>query len=427
MTTRHHPQTARSATLITSICVGALLTLNGCSSPAGADAHGQETPGLVPDIDPALCERAQGAWQPPEDAPVFVAVIDPTASGAQTALAPEISTQLLAAQEQALVMQVVRVEGPGTAPAVSDPVVLNPRPDNDSVEASEERTVTASCALKQLEAARATPATGDGSDIPAALAAGLAQDPTLMLVDSDGINTGGDLGVETTGWDLPGEVFAETAQALHGTVLNQEVPVVWTNLGRTEDPVPGWVRDHLQEQYTSLLPKADITFSTAQGATTTPVTGQDRPADELPPLPSVSVDPPAADAPGLGCVTIPSAVIFAPDSADLSDEAATVLAGVVQQLTTELDDRPGWSIVVGGHTADYGTPEYRQDLAQARAVVVAEALTGHGIDPAIITTRGYGSTVPADPAKTGPAADAANRRVTLMVGQADSLPDDPTC
>lgn len=413
---------------------GAVVVLAGCSGAASGDGdveaagggHGPAGGAVLAEVDPRVCARAQELWVAPDGAGVFVAVVDPTASRAASGLAPAVAVQVLAAQEKALVMQVVRVDGPGAAPQVSAPVVLNPRPGNESVAAREERTVAASCALRQLAAAAAAPATVEGSDVVAAVAAGLAQAPVMMLVDSDGVNIGGHLGVDVTAWDLPGQQFADRARQVHGAVLDAVVPIVWTSLGRTSPPVPGWVGDYLQDQYTSLLPQARITYETAAGASQPGPGRVEGPADELPALPIVVLEPPqAATAPT--CVTIPAAVLFAPSSASLSGQAQETLEQVAATVTDQLSGHPGWVVVVGGHTADYGTGDGRHALSVARASTVAEALTRAGTDPAAVSVRGYGATVPADPTRSGPAADAANRRVSVMLGDAAALPTTPTC
>jgi outer membrane protein OmpA-like peptidoglycan-associated protein len=76
-----------------------------------------------------------------------------------------------------------------------------------------------------------------------------------------------------------------------------------------------------------------------------------------------------------------------------------------------------YSIYVYGYTDDVGTPEYNLKLSARRAGAVRTALIQAGINPAVITTKGFGKS---DPRVKGdsPTARSANRR--LEIGIIDS-------
>ncbi|KXK01475.1 MAG: OmpA/MotB family outer membrane protein [Acidobacteria bacterium OLB17] len=55
---------------------------------------------------------------------------------------------------------------------------------------------------------------------------------------------------------------------------------------------------------------------------------------------------------------------------------------------------PGIILEVGGHTDDVGQPASNQTLSENRANAVRDALVKFGVNPAVLQTRGYGSTRP---------------------------------
>jgi outer membrane protein OmpA-like peptidoglycan-associated protein len=74
----------------------------------------------------------------------------------------------------------------------------------------------------------------------------------------------------------------------------------------------------------------------------------------------------------------------------------------------------GYRIDVFGHTDDIGTEEYNLRLSQRRAQAVRNYLVEAGIDPEIISTKGYGKSSPRARGTT-PEARAANRRVEIAI------------
>jgi outer membrane protein OmpA-like peptidoglycan-associated protein len=67
---------------------------------------------------------------------------------------------------------------------------------------------------------------------------------------------------------------------------------------------------------------------------------------------------------------------------------------------------------IGGHTDDVGDDALNLDLSKRRAAAVLNYFVKKGIDPARITSEGFGETVPVADNKT-PAGRALNRRVEL--------------
>jgi len=90
-----------------------------------------------------------------------------------------------------------------------------------------------------------------------------------------------------------------------------------------------------------------------------------------------------------------------PDAAVILDEAASIL-----------NDNPGRSVRVEGHTDSVGTDEYNQDLSERRANSVRDYLVGKGVDASRLTTAGSGESNPIASNDTSDGR-ALNRRVEL--------------
>jgi outer membrane protein OmpA-like peptidoglycan-associated protein len=104
------------------------------------------------------------------------------------------------------------------------------------------------------------------------------------------------------------------------------------------------------------------------------------------------------------------AINFEFDSAELEPEDRELLSRIVGVLLTTSDYR----IQVFGHTDDIGSDAYNQRLSERRAEAVARYLVEAGIDPDIITTKGFGKTRPLVDDTTQEARDR-NRRVELGI------------
>jgi outer membrane protein OmpA-like peptidoglycan-associated protein len=75
---------------------------------------------------------------------------------------------------------------------------------------------------------------------------------------------------------------------------------------------------------------------------------------------------------------------------------------------------PGLKIAVEGHTDSVGGDEYNMKLSDNRANSVRAYLTSQSLDPAAITAKGFGKTMPVADNRTA-AGRQANRRVELVV------------
>jgi OOP family OmpA-OmpF porin len=73
-----------------------------------------------------------------------------------------------------------------------------------------------------------------------------------------------------------------------------------------------------------------------------------------------------------------------------------------------------YGLAVHGHTDDVGTAEYNQQLSERRAEAVKQYLVSAGIDPGIVTIKGFGKS---SPIATGrdEASRAKNRRVDIAL------------
>jgi outer membrane protein OmpA-like peptidoglycan-associated protein len=115
---------------------------------------------------------------------------------------------------------------------------------------------------------------------------------------------------------------------------------------------------------------------------------------------------------GLGLVmTLGSKSIrFAFDKSTLRPEDKEVLsriAGILSLLK-------GYQIYVYGYTDDIGTKEYNLRLSDWRAKAVYDYLIKNGLDPSIMSTKGFGEADPLVPGSS-PQARAINRRVEIGI------------
>ncbi|GAA4497544.1 hypothetical protein GCM10023172_12680 [Hymenobacter ginsengisoli] len=135
-----------------------------------------------------------------------------------------------------------------------------------------------------------------------------------------------------------------------------------------------------------------------------------------PVAPVPSVPPAAAPAP----ITVPAApalpelgakpavlptVLFKVGTPELLPEAQPAL----DQLATELKARPALRLRVAGHTDRVGESSKNQRLSEQRAEVVKAYLVKAGVEPARLSTIGYGDKRP-----LYPSPDPRNRRVEVQ-------------
>jgi outer membrane protein OmpA-like peptidoglycan-associated protein len=99
---------------------------------------------------------------------------------------------------------------------------------------------------------------------------------------------------------------------------------------------------------------------------------------------------------------------FAFDKSTLRPEDKEVLSRIAGILST----LKGYQISVYGYTDDIGTKEYNQKLSERRARSVYNYLVNNGLDPKIMTTKGFGEADPLVPGDSEKAR-AINRRVEI--------------
>jgi outer membrane protein OmpA-like peptidoglycan-associated protein len=101
---------------------------------------------------------------------------------------------------------------------------------------------------------------------------------------------------------------------------------------------------------------------------------------------------------------------FAFDKSTLRPEDKEVLSRIAGILST----LKGYQIYVYGYTDDIGTKEYNQKLSERRAKSVYDYLAQNGLNPNIMTTKGFGEADPLVPGNSEKAR-AINRRVEIGI------------
>jgi outer membrane protein OmpA-like peptidoglycan-associated protein len=101
-------------------------------------------------------------------------------------------------------------------------------------------------------------------------------------------------------------------------------------------------------------------------------------------------------------------VFFETNSATLKPESSETL----DKVAASLKDYPDVKIQVAGHTDSTGSAAYNLKLSDKRASAVMNYLISKGVNPAMLSEKGYGLTEPIADNKTA-AGRAQNRRVGL--------------
>jgi outer membrane protein OmpA-like peptidoglycan-associated protein len=89
-------------------------------------------------------------------------------------------------------------------------------------------------------------------------------------------------------------------------------------------------------------------------------------------------------------VTFKSDVLFDTNSAALKAGSYDEMNRVAQVL----NQYPDTTILIAGHTDSTGSDTYNQQLSERRAAAVKNALSGQGVNPARMSTIGYGESRP---------------------------------
>ncbi|MDU3324712.1 MAG: OmpA family protein, partial [Escherichia coli] len=136
-----------------------------------------------------------------------------------------------------------------------------------------------------------------------------------------------------------------------------------------------------------------------------------------PVMPQVAQDPPPTSIAPAQTVRLDSLSLFAPGKSTLRPDSTKVLVNALVGIKA----KPGWLIVVSGHTDNTGSPALNQTLSLKRAEAVRDWMrdTG-GVPESCFAVQGYGASRPLQPNNTT-AGRAANRRVEIrLVPQADA-------
>jgi outer membrane protein OmpA-like peptidoglycan-associated protein len=88
--------------------------------------------------------------------------------------------------------------------------------------------------------------------------------------------------------------------------------------------------------------------------------------------------------------------------------------GILNRVARVVTPLRRYSIYVYAYTDDSGTNDYNLQLSARRARAVRDALVQAGIDPSLISTKGFGKSKPLV-AGSNPKARAANRRVEIGI------------
>ena len=81
-------------------------------------------------------------------------------------------------------------------------------------------------------------------------------------------------------------------------------------------------------------------------------------------------------------------LLFGFDKSAITDEMVPVL----EQAKMILEEDPGTTFVVSGHTDSTGTEDYNQGLSERRAASVKNWLVSNGLSASRLQTVGYGET-----------------------------------
>jgi outer membrane protein OmpA-like peptidoglycan-associated protein len=86
----------------------------------------------------------------------------------------------------------------------------------------------------------------------------------------------------------------------------------------------------------------------------------------------------------------------------------------IQRLSAFLAEYPEKTLLIEGFTDNTGTVAFNQDLSERRALSVRNALINEGVNPARLTTVGYGIARPVADNNTAEGR-LRNRRVEIVI------------
>ncbi len=340
----------------------------------------------------------------PDDKPVVTLVVDNTASATTGDLPPRILAELKQAQSRGESLALIAVDGAGRQATVVRKIALEPNPGKDSAAADRARPIVLDCVGRWARADVMRPS-APGSAVLDAIAVAARQNPSLLLVVSDGVNNIGQFDLDELGFDAaPGPLAAALASAGGLAPELEGRKIIWAGLGETGQSLAQPARTNLAAIWRTVLEKAKASVEFDQQMGKRGSTPDGLPADlvAIPEMKKLS----------LSCGvrrTIPAALLFGADSAALLPGAEQVLNVVASDMTA----RRELSALVEGHTADFGDESGKLRLSRERADAVVKALKHMGVGDERLESAGLGSSRLAD---AGTPDAAANRRVDITLG-----------
>lgn len=100
-----------------------------------------------------------------------------------------------------------------------------------------------------------------------------------------------------------------------------------------------------------------------------------------------------------------------------SDKVSQPAQPILDRIAAALKARPGWRVLVEGHTDSVGRELYNEELSRKRAQAVVDALVERGLDAGKLEAVGRGEHVPIADNATAKGR-AANRRIELVISPA---------
>jgi outer membrane protein OmpA-like peptidoglycan-associated protein len=354
---------------------------------------------------------------PVGDGPHMVLMVDRTASSQRLALPPAVTEALTHAAQASGRVSLLAADGPG-APAHW--VLQNAALNDGSLDADTRRhariaELAAGCVDASVQ--QVTP-TREGSDLLAGLqqvADAVHDDPTAQVVVlTDGLANAGGLDLDLL---AVGDVAAtDVVTGLQDGGLLPHLAgqsVTFSGIGQLAGEQPAQpARDWLRQLYAELCTRSgggSCTVDVADAPVQHDDTSVPLPADPPVVLPGVR----AVSMPGSCELTVSSALLFDPDSAQLRSGATGELAPLADLLV-----RTGGRATVVGHTSSAGDADGQRNTSEQRASAVAGLLAELGVSPSALAATGVGAADPvaADRSPDGSLLEpqaAQNRRVVV--------------
>jgi outer membrane protein OmpA-like peptidoglycan-associated protein len=106
-------------------------------------------------------------------------------------------------------------------------------------------------------------------------------------------------------------------------------------------------------------------------------------------------------------------IFFTTGKATLADAKKVETSGRLDAIKEILKNYPNAKFAINGHTDNVGNAKANQKLSEARAKVIMDLLIEKGVNPANLTSQGFGATKPVKTNKTA-AGRAENRRTEIV-------------